>query len=544
MSWNLSLQLNNLYAAVKALQATAISNPVAANLQINATPAVTTYGILDCASIRANRTSTTLILANYAGTPTLTLNANNTSTFAADITVNGITVGRGNNASVNSNTAVGLNALFSTGGSSQHLTAVGIGTLQSASTTTFTTGLGSGAFPNLTAGSSNIGIGYNAGADLVSGSLNTYIGNTTASSALALYETVISNGSGAVGGNTGKGNNTTLITGSIAYLPPYIVQNTGSTITLGDATTTTGVIVPYGDVSVSSTGKVNTNTVASLASTKLSLNSLETNGTIELQKSGVKTGDILYANASFPLQLKSTAGISLDTLSNGNINIAPDGSGFNQLISTSSTGGTNVVLSGVACAQFKADTTGASPILLIQGLTTNTNHSGIQVINACNDFQNSIRLTAGPGFASPATNLFHMEFSNNGVPGGNITQNASTGLMTYGGASDSRLKKNINYDFDALNIIGQLKPATFSMKNDTQDTLLFGFIAQDVLPIYPQYIITGQDGMYQMDYSHFTGLLCKAIQQQQTKINSLEAQLASLKAVVDALVAQKDLLVV
>jgi len=267
MSWNLSLQLNNLYAAVRALQATAISNPVAANFRINALTANTTYGIIDCGSISANRTSGQLILTNYAGTPTLTLNANNTSAFAADITVNGITVGRGNNASVSSNTAVGLNALFSTGGSTQHLTALGIGALQSASTTNFTTGLGSGTFPNLTAGSSNIGIGYNAGTNLIDGSLNTYIGNTTAGSTSAQYETVISNGSGAVGGNTGKGNNTTLITGSTAYLPATVVQNTGTSLALGNSTTTGGVSIPYGNLTFGSTGAVIANQIITATNT-------------------------------------------------------------------------------------------------------------------------------------------------------------------------------------------------------------------------------------------------------------------------------------
>ena len=313
--------------------------------------------------------------------------------------------------------------------------------------------------------------------------------------------------------------------------------NAGSVVSTGaiSGTTITGTGAISG-TTITGTGEIKGASYTGTAATKMILNSTEaTNGTIELQKSGVKTGDILYANASYPLQLKSTAGISFDTLANGNINIAPDGSGFNQLISTS-TGGTNAVLSGVVCAQIKADATGGSPILLIQGLTTNTNHTGIQVINNCNDFQNSIRLTAGPGYTNPLTTLYHMEFSNNGTSQHNISQNASTGVMTYGGASDRRLKKNIDYDFDALNMIGQLKPATFSMKQDTQDTLLFGFIAQDVLPIFPQYIITGQDGMYQMDYSHFTGLLCKAIQEQNELIVNQQKQIDELKLLVNSMI--------
>ena len=125
MSWNLSLQLNNLYAAVRALQQTAISNPVAANFRINAATATTNFGIEDCNFITAGRTSTTLILANYAGTPAMTVNANTTCTFASDVTVNGTLTATTANSTTANTTTQYLTTLGSSvsGGASINLTA-------------------------------------------------------------------------------------------------------------------------------------------------------------------------------------------------------------------------------------------------------------------------------------------------------------------------------------------------------------------------------------------------------------------------------------
>lgn len=93
MSWNLPLQLNNLYAAVKALQASAISNPVAASLRINAPATTTTYGITDCASISASTTTGTLVLTNFAGTAALTINSSANVVASGTLTAGTLTGG-------------------------------------------------------------------------------------------------------------------------------------------------------------------------------------------------------------------------------------------------------------------------------------------------------------------------------------------------------------------------------------------------------------------------------------------------------------------
>lgn len=74
MSWNLSLQLNNLWSAVRTIQNN-FTLGLASNLRINTASSTTTYGIQDCASISANHTSSTLVLTNYAGLVGFTLDS-------------------------------------------------------------------------------------------------------------------------------------------------------------------------------------------------------------------------------------------------------------------------------------------------------------------------------------------------------------------------------------------------------------------------------------------------------------------------------------
>jgi hypothetical protein len=364
-----------------------------------------------------------------------------------------------------------------------------------------------------------------------------------------------------------------------------------------------------GAITVPSTaGSVTANTFKSNASTKMTLNT--TNGTFELQNNGAKTGDILYANATFPLQMVSTAGLSLDAGSNGNTHISSgqgsEGSiinlitgtvsraqvtdngilcnkysnlGDNNLSITAFNSGTNPAIlfnsrssnsstasgrwgyinntgwnfedgnssSPTVISQITADTTGGSPILLITNTTTGNNHQGIRVNHAAAETQYGISILAAAGIGTGST-IYHIGFSYNGSQQAAISQLGGT--VFYGQPSDLRYKENLDYDFNATELLDKIKPVQFNFKTDP-NVKQYGFIAQDVLPLLPQYVTQGLDGFYQMDYSHFTGIMCKATKEQQTKITSLEAkitsleaQLASLKATVDALVAQKEILVV
>jgi hypothetical protein len=126
-------------------------------------------------------------------------------------------------------------------------------------------------------------------------------------------------------GTTAAGNGSNTITLGNAstttlYAPPTIRQVTGASLTLGDATTTGGIIVP-----AAVTAGLICNSLSSNAATKLVLNSTEANGVIEIQKSGTKTGVIQYANATFPVQLLSQSALSLDAGAGFNTHISAGG---------------------------------------------------------------------------------------------------------------------------------------------------------------------------------------------------------------------------
>jgi hypothetical protein len=97
-----------------------------------------------------------------------------------------------------------------------------------------------------------------------------------------------------------------------------------------------------------------------------------------------------------------------------------------------------------------------------------------------------------------------------------------------------------------LDKVNQLKPSTYKFKdalqrNDT--TLSYGFIAQDLLKIFPNvvtHLVDNERGVdtYSVDYSAFGVIAIKAIQELQKdndkqlqKIQSLENRLAKLESV-------------
>ena len=115
----------------------------------------------------------------------------------------------------------------------------------------------------------------------------------------------------------------------------------------------------------------------------------------------------------------------------------------------------------------------------------------------------------------------------NGQVGYIATSGSST---TYSTSSDYRLKENVNYEFDALSRVAQLKPARFNFITDA-DTTVDGFIAHEVSDIVPEAITGEKDGeqMQGIDQSKLVPLLTKAIQEQQEQIEALQSEINTLK---------------
>jgi hypothetical protein len=112
---------------------------------------------------------------------------------------------------------------------------------------------------------------------------------------------------------------------------------------------------------------------------------------------------------------------------------------------------------------------------------------------------------------------------------GSINFNSSTGLTMYNTSSDYRLKSDIQ-DFNALDIIKNLKPKKYKMLNANNKSI--GFIAHELQEFFPQAVSGEKDEerMQQVDYSQLTGLLTKAIQELSADLTSAKQEIELLKA--------------
>jgi len=144
----------------------------------------------------------------------------------------------------------------------------------------------------------------------------------------------------------------------------------------------------------------------------------------------------------------------------------------------------------------------------------------------------------GTGLAQLITNTSGQTFTailfeNSGTSG---SISVSTTSTTYNTSSDYRLKENVDYDFNALDRVAQLKPARFNFIEDA-DTTVDGFLAHEVQDIEPEAITGEKDAVddegnpeYQgIDQSKLVPLLTKAIKEQQTIIDDLKTRIEALE---------------
>jgi len=110
--------------------------------------------------------------------------------------------------------------------------------------------------------------------------------------------------------------------------------------------------------------------------------------------------------------------------------------------------------------------------------------------------------------------------------------------------SDSNLKKNIRQQQYGLSEVLQLKPVMFNWKNEENSSAKIGFLAEDLLEIIPEVVVThefeedretGEIKKVEVEnlgvmYADLIPVLTKAIQEQQQMIEDLRAEVEALKA--------------
>jgi hypothetical protein len=140
------------------------------------------------------------------------------------------------------------------------------------------------------------------------------------------------------------------------------------------------------------------------------------------------------------------------------------------------------------------------------------------------------------GHTSSAGNGYSfVRFFHNSSKIGDITQNGTSQVL-YLTSSDHRLKENVDYTWDATTRLKQLKPARFNFIADA-DTTVDGFLAHEAQAVVPECVTGAKDAvdadgnavMQGIDQSKLVPLLVKAIQEQQTLIESLTDRIAALE---------------
>jgi hypothetical protein len=137
--------------------------------------------------------------------------------------------------------------------------------------------------------------------------------------------------------------------------------------------------------------------------------------------------------------------------------------------------------------------------------------------------------------STSGNNLLIDFYTDGGTLRGSITYNRGAGLVAYNTSSDYRSKDIIGSVENALTTVDSLLVHNAIMKGATQERPMF--VAHE-LQEYAPYAVTGekdevdQDGnpkMQQVDASSLVPLLTKAIQELKTELDSVKAELQTLK---------------
>jgi hypothetical protein len=119
-----------------------------------------------------------------------------------------------------------------------------------------------------------------------------------------------------------------------------------------------------------------------------------------------------------------------------------------------------------------------------------------------------------------------IDLQNNGTKEFTVSSNGTgyLGASSWSYLSDQTQKNNIIYmadatDFDALSVVGQLKPATFNYNNGAQNEA--GFIAQDLQTVLPNLVVQNSNGLLSLKTDDLIPYTVAAIQELNLNIDGV-----------------------
>ena len=122
------------------------------------------------------------------------------------------------------------------------------------------------------------------------------------------------------------------------------------------------------------------------------------------------------------------------------------------------------------------------------------------------------RLSSGMVVQTPADSKKNILIDNDLIVNGSLYN-----------ASDANLKININeIESNATDHLFQLNPIHFNYKNDENNVLHYGFLAQDVEKCFPELVGSNDLGYKTVNYQEFIPLMLAKIKVMQEEINELK----------------------
>lgn len=185
-------------------------------------------------------------------------------------------------------------------------------------------------------------------------------------------------------------------------------------------------------------------------------------------------------------------------------------------------------VSGTVAERMRINSSGK----ILFNTTTQNNNEQVGMVYSSN---------AGVGFSikdsSAQNGNTFVEFRNGATVAGTITSNGTT-TMTYGSASDYRLKENLVPLTGALAKLGSLQPKVGNWKVDGSEFV--GFVAHELQEVFPDAVVGEKDRvdadgnpLHQMvdtGSASIIATLTAAIQEQQALITALTARIEALEA--------------
>ena len=405
------------------------------------------------------------------------------------------------NTASNYNVAVGSNALASTTVNGQNV-AVGHEVLTT-NTAPFNTGVGYRALATNTTGQYNVGIGHSALDVNTTGSGNTALGYNAASNSNNTGTTAIGYNALAIG--TGTQNV------SIGY---QAMQNS--------TTAVQNTVVGFQAMSgATSTGGRNT----AIGRTSMFSN---TSGLDNTAVGGLS----LYSNTTGTDNTALGLAALYDlTIGNGNTVVGEQAA--ENLVS----GNYNVVLGH----QAGENMTGSSNVFIGYSAGQNSTASNRLYIENSNSSQPLIFGTFDTnevGINWPSATALPNTLSVNG----NASKSVAGGWLAN---SDRRLKKDINQisGKTALEKIQNMRGVTYLWNDDKTgierpDNLQYGFIAQEIMEVFPEKVTEDNLGYYQTAYGDYDPIFVEAIKELKNEVETLKEENIKLK---EALKKQEQL---